>query len=87
MYICMNYIWHFDAFLFLIHVFTKGIWPESQLIDDPELRDLADSLPLIVLRSRVPATVEKYTGGFSRRKRWADSKPGIKVFSAKPFHI
>ena len=68
-------------------VFSKGIWPKIHQIDDPELKELAESLPLIALRSKAPATVKKYAGGFSRWKRWAKSNPGIEAFPAKPFQI
>ena len=63
-------------------VFSNGIWPEIGQIHDPELKELAKSLPMIALRSKAPATVKKYAGGFNRWKRWADSKPGIDPFQA-----
>ena len=56
-------------------------------IDDPELKDLAETLPNIALRSKAPATVKKYAGGFSRWKKWATKKPGIVVLPAKPFQF
>ena len=68
-------------------VFSKGLWPEIRQIDDPELKELAESLPTIALRSKAPATVKKYVGGFSRWKRWAKSKPGVEAFPAKPFQF
>ena len=74
-------------FYALPDVFEKGVWPELQDIQDPELKDLAESLPLIVLHSKAPATVKKYSGAFSRWKRWATSKPGLEVFPAKPFQV
>lgn len=39
---------------------------------------------MIALRSKA---VKKYAGGFSRWKRWADSKPGIDPFPIKPFQL
>ena len=42
---------------------------------------------MIALRSKAPATVKKYAGGFSRWKRWASSKPSLTVFPAKPFQV
>ena len=42
---------------------------------------------MIALRSKAPATVKKYAGGFSRWKKWADSKPGIDSFPVKPFQL
>ena len=43
--------------------------------------------PLFALCSRAPATVKKYSGGFSRWKKWARSKPSIEAFPAKPFQF
>ena len=63
-------------------VFSNGIWPEIGQIHDPNLKELAESLPMVALRSKAPATVKKYAGGFNRWKRWADSKPGIDPFPA-----
>ena len=68
-------------------VFSQGIWPGILDIKDPELKDLAESLPSIVLQSKPPATVKKYSGAFSRWKRWAVTKPNIDVFPAKPFQV
>ena len=46
-------------------------------IHDPDLKELVESLPMIALRSKAPAKVKKYAGGFNRWRKWADSKPGI----------
>ena len=84
----MGTAWLFIMFFYALpDVFEKGVWPELQDIQDPELKDLAESLPLIVLHSKAPATVKKYSGAFSRWKRWATSKPGLEVFPAKPFQV
>ena len=40
-----------------------------------------------MLQSKAPATVKKYSGAFSRWKRWAVTKPNIDVFPAKPFQV
>ena len=68
-------------------VFSKDLWPEIRQIDDPELKELAECLPMIALQSKAPATVKKYAGGFSRWKRCAKSKPGVEAFPAKPFQF
>ena len=70
-----------------LDVFSQGFWPDVLSIQDPELKDLAESLPSIVLQSRAPSTVKKYAGAFSRWKRWASSKPGLVLFPAKPFQV
>lgn len=68
-------------------VFSHGIWPDVHELVDPELRELAESLPSIVLRSKAPSTVKKYAGAFSRWKRWATSKASVAVFPAKPLQV
>ena len=42
---------------------------------------------MITLRSKAPATVKKYAGGFSRWKKWADSKPCTDSFPVRPFQL
>ena len=69
-------------------VFTQGSWGELDTVEDPELKELAASLPSLVLQSRAPATVKKYSGAFSRWKKWASSKPEIGCdLPPKPIHI
>ena len=45
-------------------VFSNGIWPEIHQIHDhdPELKELAESLPLIALRSKAPGSVRGRSG-------------------------
>ena len=68
-------------------MFKHGIWPELDSVMDPELRELAELLPMAALRSKAPTTARKYAGGFSRWKRWASTKPEIALFPAKPVHV
>ena len=80
----------FTISLYLISpsdVFSQGIWPGLLDIKDPELKNLAESLPSIVLQSKARVTVKKYSVAFSRWKRWAVTKPNIDVFPAKPFQV
>ena len=44
------------SYLIFSDVFTKGAWSQMQEFDDPELQELAGSLPAIVLRGKAPAT-------------------------------
>ena len=44
-------------------------------------------LPSIVMQGKAPATIKKYSGAFSRWKRWATSRNGIPVLPAKPMHV
>ena len=58
-----------------------------QNITDPELKELADFLPLVVLQNRAPSTAKKYAGAFCRWKKWAATKPQVTPFPAKPVHV
>ena len=56
-------------------------------ISDPELRELAEYLPLVALQSRAPSTAKKYAGAFCRWRTWAATKPQVNPFPAKPIHV
>ena len=79
--------WLLTISIHLIGVLSQGVWAELESLDDPELRELADSLPGTVLQSRAPSTVRKYTGDFLRWKKWATSKPGVEALPSPPIHI
>ena len=67
-----------------IDVLSQGAWKELNGLVDPELKQLADSLPKVVLAGRAPATVRKYSGAFGRWKKWVDAKQGIAAMPASP---
>jgi len=52
-------------------------------LQDPKLNELAESLPVVVLSSRAPATATNYAGAFLRWKKWAINRRGIGLFPAK----
>ena len=59
-----------------------------EAVEDPELQELAQILPMIVLRGRAPSTVKKYSGAFLRWKKWATQKyDGQASLPAKPLHV
>lgn len=64
-----------------------GIWPELDSIVDPELKELAEFLPMAALQSRAPTTAKKYAGAFCRWRKWASVKSEIVPFPARPVHI
>ena len=68
-------------------VFSQGTWLDLQSIEDPELKDLASTLPSIVLQGKAPATIKKYGGAFGRWKRWVAGRPEVSVLPAKPIHV
>ena len=66
---------------------SQPVWQEISGIQDLELKELAESLPIVVLQSRAPSTV-KYSGAFLCWKRWALSKKAdISVLPANPLHV
>ena len=68
-------------------MFTQGSWLDVQSIEDPELKELALALPSIVIQGRAPATITKYSGAYSRWKRWASGRQNVPVLPAKPVHV
>ena len=60
---------------------------EVDELQDPELQELAKTLPDVVIQGRTPFTAKKYSGAFRRWKEWALSKPKVCILPAKPLHI
>ena len=86
MFIISCLAWY-TLLLNLLDLFKGDIWHELGEIEDPELQELAKSLPLVVLRSRAPATVKKYSGAFLRWKNWTQTKGVEDCLPAKPLQI
>ena len=73
---------------FCLDIFSQPLWREISDIEDSELKELAEALPMVVLQSRAPSTVKKYGGAFLRWKRWALSKQAdIPILPANPLHV
>ena len=70
-----------------IDVFDQGVWLQMNDIEDAELKELASSLPDVVLRGKAPSTAKQYSGAFVCWKRWANSKPEVCAFPASPFQF
>ena len=51
-------------------IFNSGIWATERGVND-DLKDLADELPKIVLRSRAESTVKEYSSAFNKWSAWA----------------
>ena len=77
----------FSICFLLADIFKHGIWSELESITDPELKVLAEFLPVAALQSRAPSTAKKYAGAFCRWRKWAATKPGVVPFPAKPIHV
>ena len=69
-------------------MFGQAAWAESNQIQDPELKELAEALPTLVLQCRATSTVKKYSGAFCHWKRWASTKSEVGCsLPPKPIHI
>ena len=53
------------------YIFSQGIWLDVQNLEDPELKELAECLPSIVLQSEAPVTLtlEHSAGGRGGHRR------------------
>ena len=62
----------------LTDTMTSGVcvWAEMTMPADPELRQLAKSLPSTVLGSRADSKVVKYGYAFQCWKAWAELRSG-----------
>ena len=63
------------------------MWNEFDHLQNEQLKELARSLPAIVLQGKAPSTTKKYCGAFLRWKKWALDKHEVQVFPAKPIHV
>ena len=77
--ICCLVISHTD-------VLKAGAWQLLQDINDPELRNLAESLPITVLHSRATSSTRKHLGAFKHWKAWA-TEHALPVFPAQAQHV
>ena len=57
-----------------------------QDVDDPELRQLVDTLPVTVLHRQATSSTKKYHGAFKRWKAWA-MEHALPVFPAQGHHV
>ena len=47
-------------------VFSKGIWSRLSSIVDPKLKELAQTLPNLVLHGKAVSTVKRYAVAYNR---------------------
>lgn len=77
-----------SSLTFCLDIFSQPLWQQISDIQDSELKELAVTLPMVVLQSRAPSTIKKYSGAFLHWKRWALSKQAdISVLPANPLHV
>ena len=68
-------------------IIQVGVWKEANKLCDPELSARVPQLLELVLASNAPSTTTKYSYGWSRWRRWAQSKQAIPIMPACPLHI
>ena len=74
-------------FIFLLDVFSSGIWSSLSSCRDPSLQELAYKLPSTVLVSKAPGTIDSYGRAFARWKEFAAANEEIEAFPAKTEHV
>ena len=71
-------------FLSVADVFNSGIWQGMELIEHPELQQLAARLPRLALLSRREGTVNNYVNGYIKWKTWALNFAEVTILPADP---
>ena len=51
-----------SSLTFCLDIFSQPLWQQISDIQDSELKELAGTLPMVVLQSRAPSTIKKYGG-------------------------
>lgn len=69
-----------DIFFLFTDIQSSEVWSRFCTIQDPSLKELADSLIETVLKSRAGSTTNKYLYAIERWRQWAATKREIKEF-------
>ena len=69
-----------------MNVLKFGVWQVLQDVQDPELKCLAATVPMIVLSSRAKSSTKQYLSDFKRWKSWT-VEHGVAGFPAKEHHL
>ena len=56
-----------------VDVLDKGEWKILKELEDPELKNLAEELPVMVMSNHANSTTSKYLRAFRYWKEWASS--------------
>ena len=74
-------------FFYFSDISDLGIWSETRHLIDPGLSACVPQLFDLVLSSNAPSTTNKYSYGWSRWHRRAQSKKGVPLLPAQPLHV
>ena len=77
----------FSLFVFLLDVFTSGVWASLNDLREPSLTGLISRLQFTVIALRVPGTIDAYRRAFTRWKNFASSLDEVQVFPARTEHV
>ena len=75
------------VFFILPDVIQVGVWKEANKLCDPALSARVPQLLDLVLASNAPSTATKFSYGWNRWSRWAQSKRGVPIMPACPLHV
>ena len=75
------------VYFILPDISNVGVWNEARTLCDCELYVRVLQLLDLVLASNAPSTTKKYSYGWSRWRRWAQSKQGVPHMPSRPLHI
>ena len=64
-----------------------AFWKEANKLCNPALSARVPQLLDLVIASNAPCTATKYSYGWNRWSRWAQSKRGVPIIPACPLHI
>ena len=68
-------------------VLSEGVWRTLAELQDPELKQLARSLPETVMQSRADSTTRKYICAFQRCRKWAELCQEVSVYPVNEAHF
>ena len=68
-------------------VIQVGVWKEANKLCDPALSARVPQLLDLVIALNAPSTATKYSYGWNRWSRWAQSKRGVHFIPACPLHV
>ena len=74
--------------VFVLYVyFTDTIWSNLNDVRNDEIKELALSLPEVVMSARAATTTKKYERGWSKWLEWCKDKDEVKSVPANPFFV
>ena len=86
-FLFLCFVFFFFFVVFLLDVFSSGVWASLADLREPSLTGLVSRLQSKVIASRAPGTTDAYRRAFTRWKNFASSVDEIQVFPARTEHV